>query len=516
MRKTLDFKRLFVMLLLCVAIAFSCCFVACSNKKDDSGENNGPTIETPDDGDGNSSGSGSGSGSGSSDNSGSDLDVDREEFSGFEVCSKIDEYGLITYNILTIDLSEYSVSGSLVSASTTDYKGNTVNLDSAEKSGNTVRILGRDFKSKVYGEKEIVLEFTDKTVKPKVNIITKLIKRAYDLVRIQQYGDLETETRNYQLNGQSKSYTWFGYHGYFMLDNNIMLNDTDVPAEKPYSGLTDKHLAYPKADNLHPTYGVANKEQFNLEHVKTMGFDGIFDGNGYTVYNAVLSEKVSSGISWAGSGFSSSAGYAGCTGLFGNVSENGVVKNLAVRASLSCKAYCFVLAAGFCGQLTNCYFHIGVNGSAMDRADISQNTNQSAVPLAFNTAYARMTDVLIRLSVKNFDDSNYTNIAPISNYALAKTSEGEDISSSVTQFTNVHVMTDLMKMPFDKISVNGGAMPDESLNQLTLHDIDYSYELVDFAPSDVKFWTEYSVEIPAFKSFIEANRNIIDPDDDNV
>lgn len=224
-----------------------------------------------------------------------------------------------TPNDLAIDIADYNLSASELATAKATYTKDDVtafftNSNLAYSADKKVcNLSGRQFGSEVYGSDFLVVYTTDTLI---INVevgtvVTKYISNKTDFENIIAYG-----------NGNSQV-AGIPYNGYFVMTNNIDLNGTLSRRE-------------PGVD-----FKASAKLTDNSDFVA--GFRGIFDGQGYTLYNYRLETDKG--------------------GLFGNVHEKGTVKNLGVKATYVIKAgnaRAGILGNQVTGAISNCYFDVVV------------------------------------------------------------------------------------------------------------------------------------------------------------
>ena len=224
-----------------------------------------------------------------------------------------------TPNDLAIDIADYNLSASeLATAKATytkdDVTTNFTNSNLAYSADKKVcNLSGRQFGSEVYGSDFLVVYTTDTLI---INIkvgtvVTKYISNKTDFENIIAYG-----------NGNSQV-AGIPYNGYFVMTNNIDLNGTLSRRE-------------PGVD-----YKANARVTENSDY--TAGFKGIFDGQGYTLYN--YRHLPAKG------------------GLFGNIHEKGTVQNLGVKATFvtsSSEIDSGIFGNQVSGAITNCYIDVTV------------------------------------------------------------------------------------------------------------------------------------------------------------
>ncbi|MBO6263718.1 MAG: hypothetical protein J6N93_05560, partial [Clostridia bacterium] len=205
----------------------------------------------------------------------------------------------------------------------------------------------------------------------KVFIATKVITTYSELASLQTYVDVETGTN-------AAGNTYYSYGGYFVLGNNITATGSEAPFSAPGVG------------------SISSNSHMNSSY----GFHGTFDGRGYTV-----------------SGFDYEVG-----GIFGDIGDNAVIKNVAFTGAKATKRDYYkvdrmdgigVLAANAAGTFTieNVYVQFtdtAVNSGALIGRSISGGTISNTV-----IDYTHNTTTYRNGAVSSWDRSNstvYTNV----------------------------------------------------------------------------------------------------------
>lgn len=267
-----------------------------------------------------------------------------------------------TPNDLAIDIADYNLSESeLATAKATytkdDVTGNFTNSNLAYSADKKVcNLSGRQFGSEIYGD-DFLITYTADTLIINVEvgtIVTKYISNKTDFENIIAYGN-----GNRQVAG-------IPYNGYFVMTNNIDLNGTISRRE-------------PGVD-----YKANAKVTENSDYAS--GFRGVFDGQGYTLYNYR---------------FESDKG-----GLFGNVHKKGVVKNLGVKATFVIKDSTVrsgIFGNQVTGAISNCYVEIVTEL-------ISGTTGAGYGILGRETSQGVFSDIVIKADVTNRGIYNFSAI----------------------------------------------------------------------------------------------------------
>lgn len=159
----------------------------------------------------------------------------------------------------------------------------------------------------------------DYVVKTNVFMATKVLTTSADIVKLQQYGAI-TLFAEHAVSGTDDTVTEYRYQGYFALGNDVVFTDSDYGTGK--SNLS----------TLNMYSGSVQKT--------TAGFYGIFEGMGHSIKNLKL----------------------GVGGLFGDVSEQGVVRNLNVyNASLVDGTINGAIARNVSGKIENVNLTVDLN-----------------------------------------------------------------------------------------------------------------------------------------------------------
>lgn len=217
--------------------------------------------------------------------------------------------------------------------------GRLLNENDYSFSNGILKIYSATFNSSFYGE--VTIKIVDGRVsyyKILKNVITKQISSKADLSNMLLYGGLDPSS-------DDKC-----YDGYFILTNNIDMCASDF--DFPRSG--------------------QNISDFSeVRYTNTTGFKGIFDGQGYSIYNIPAFEHLNGGI-------------------FGNVISSGIVRNTGFIGKVQATSWgrhC-ILGGFFMGLLDNCYFDITFTKS---------HYNSYSSPTAVWLCDATFSNVVIRL-----------------------------------------------------------------------------------------------------------------------
>ena len=259
-----------------------------------------------------------------------------------------------TANAYSVNLSKYGLKGDENTTVSLTANGKTsTGATTLANSNGTVVISGNTFGGKIYGNVKYTIETKTATLYGEIdNVVTKYLDDQADLENMFFYGGI-------QENVSGKP-----YDGYFIMKNNILLKDWPV---------------------------LANRDKFsnNTNYEGTWGFQGIFDGQGYTIDNLFA--------------------FGTFGGIFGNVGIDATVKNLGVKANLRptySNGYRFnpyVFALNFTGRLQNVYVDVTIDEG-------SGNPNGGYYPIASNLTHAKLKDVVVK-----FDASIVSTMSPSTN-----------------------------------------------------------------------------------------------------
>ncbi len=286
---------------------------------------------------------------------------------GFETSA----YCNVTVGVATIDLGEFRVYRSAQDGATSvtaeefaGFETLTVKNTATEEILDIVEDNALDFSTLYGGQYDISVNGDDLiNFTATVNVVNKVIKTAEELINWYTYGDIEgQEDPNYSstlsmqwVNGgwdkvttETKVYTdSYTVYGYFELGANIDLTGYNV----------DKFVYFTANGNT------------------AKGLNGVFDGKGYTVTGGTYFEG----------------------GLFGAISANGVVKNLALSGltlSSTSKFYIGVTPSPFAETVSGTVSDVLVETSDVKWDDLA-NGHQCATGFAANIYGANLKDVVI-------------------------------------------------------------------------------------------------------------------------
>ena len=222
------------------------------------------------------------------------------------------------------------------------------------------------------GERELVLENDTVRYHVNVTVLSKLITTKEELLNLISYAsnvqDVVWDTWGLEMTAKR-------YDGYYKLGANIDLGSSVVTAE--------------------------GGTQWDNAAAMEAGLHGVFDGQGYTIYNGIY----------------------GAGGLFGMVSTEGVIKNVAfvqsilgksARADNSKGEHCSIVAAAFHGTAQNVFVDV-----------IHEETSWFGGPFGYCSYAATYENVIVYFPSTN-GDSN----------AIARVIRGENKATNVYVFAN--------------------------------------------------------------------------------
>ncbi len=267
----------------------------------------------------------------------------------FEVYSGINDT-TPTANVYAVNLSAHDLTGDENTTVTLSANGKTSAGETTLANDNgTVEISGDVFGGKIYGNVEYEIETATATVYGEIeNVVTKYLDDEEDLANMFFYGGIQ------------ESVTGQPYDGYFLMTENIELQYYPV---------------------------LANRRMYshNTNYEGTWGFQGIFDGQGYTISNMFA------------------FGIFG--GIFGNVGINATVKNLGVKAELR-PTYAdgtlfnsLIFGFNFAGTLRNAYVDVFVSKGS----DGANNPSGAYYPIAGNLTHAKLKDVVVKFDAEQVE-----------------------------------------------------------------------------------------------------------------
>ena len=226
-----------------------------------------------------------------------------------------------------------------------------------------------------YGFREFNILINSEVIfKVKAEVVTKILYTANDLSSFaKEYGNLDEETGNYS--------------GYFMLGDNIDMTNTAVEVSLGRDG-----------------YAL-----FNTPYSE-YGFSGIFDGKGYTIYNAT-------------------------TNIFGRVSDTGIIKNTSFVSDINVQYG--IVAVLFSGTMENCYISTTMNAQEDNSAPICYRTVGKATlrNVVINVTEFNSTAINVSTLISNANE-----MPTIENvYVLSPTKDNPVVNSgilkgSITQY----------------------------------------------------------------------------------
>ncbi len=319
-------------------------------------------------------------------------------------------------------------------------------------------IYGEAFGSTVYGDVAIEVDFNNgKTQTLQEEVVTKYFSSVEDFRNMIWYGGYAGFDEYNHYIGEEGTYA---YDGLFVLKKNINV------------------FGNPNADRMYYWYHCNNQwdEKIYPYGLGTAGFQGIFDGAGYTIYNYS-----------AGGQFSS--------GLFGGVSKRAVIKNLGLKATLTVgleedkSNLVSVLAFNFAGKLENCYLEVTVDES-------STCTGNGYFPIGIHLALSKFKDVVIRFDTENVP----TDVVRVGYIGGTLTQTNASWSNAAT-FDNLHVV--LLKNNSSDYQPGSWYGETESMHLTkdgcTVHDFYDEDDKTEIIMSDSTYW-DFSEDYPIFKS----------------
>ena len=231
-----------------------------------------------------------------------------------QIGNVFETYNSVNSDKLVANTLELPLNGQTLSKSTV-----TLVSEKGEKSvgvtaqEEVIQLSGEEFGSEVYGAVKILAETETHKLAYHVNVVTKYINTAQDFNDLTIYGNIDENC---------------DYDGYFIMTEDVVLPQ--------YSGQTFWNVQRPITEK---TDG-------------STGFKGVFDGNGYQI-----SFKnwgwIHAGVEWGD--------YREHNGLFGNVAQGAVIKNLGLDASMHQMwewVFGCVVARCFAGTMENCHISV--------------------------------------------------------------------------------------------------------------------------------------------------------------
>ena len=260
-----------------------------------------------------------------------------------------------------------------------------ITLTNVSVADNKLTLAADEASSIKSGEYRFVASVAGYEITVPVTVWNKVITQADDLVNMLKYTDY-LETKSWAFSGTS--YSADAVHGYFKLGKNL--------------DMTGKTLENAGAQGSSVYYPNANVEGDNGYIGTLTGFNGVFDGDGYTISNATFTSG----------------------GMFGFVSRNATIKNVAiVNSMLTGNHYSSVLGTGVFGRIENVLIDVGVDAIFGTLA-------------GYGMRYATLTDVIIYFN-------NVRTDGLVSNIEGPWAEPNENTIDNVQVFTNVEVKSNV-------------------------------------------------------------------------
>ena len=235
----------------------------------------------------------------------------------------LDLYGADVDTGLAYDFSSIFLEDEVDVVSVTDESGNAVGYENGKFAVSNLAV----------GEYVWIVDNGNYSVKTKAIVATKVIRTADDLARMQEYGNLSewtethttTKTTTNKETGEEETvevateYTLNSYAGYFVLGDDIDFSD--------YTYGEDGYLS---------------RVSMNMSswQLTTVGFSGVFEGLGYTISNVNL----------------------GFGGLFGNVSQDAIIRNFTVDNAVLKTNTAGVIGCNVSGIVKNVVINVDMQG----------------------------------------------------------------------------------------------------------------------------------------------------------
>ena len=274
-----------------------------------------------------------------------------------------------------------------------------------ELNNTTVSIL----KSKlICGERQFKLMFEDSVKMINVKVVTKIIRTAEELLSLQSYSP---NVKSYTWSKWSDETTENSYDGYFVLGNHIDLGKTKV-----------------KVTN----HKGSNPARIWDNDTEAAGFNGTFDGCGYTIYGGNYDQG----------------------GLFGYLWKDGVIKNVAfVNAKINNTSSSCVIGISLWGTLENVLIQVSENNVPNGEIGVVAMSNGATFAtnnvIVYDDSSITVETAGQRSSFVNHPADglwgSYTNTFVFTNYyvAQAKDEEGCPIDPIATSKTLVEAGVDV-------------------------------------------------------------------------
>ena len=254
----------------------------------------------------------------------------------FEVYSGINGKTPIA-NAFTLDLTAYNLPANPNSITIVGDRA-SMTVDNSCWSNGVLTVA--DLGAKVYGDVSVEIATDDVIYKVKsLKVVTKYLASYNDLKNIFYYGGIDETAATKP------------YDGYFVLKNNLDGTGTYFNHADAFKNVSD--------DNCYAGTG---------------GFAGVFDGNGYKIYNTLALSNAHGGI-------------------FGCVAKTAVIKNVKIVSNVKITNDPYaggnILGKGVAGTIENVSFDVTVT---------SDTTKATVCFLARFMAYARMKDVVVKVN----------------------------------------------------------------------------------------------------------------------
>ena len=233
-------------------------------------------------------------------------------------------------------------------------------VDADDAEAVTVENGGLKYGAKVWGERTLSVYTADGyAVKASVVVITKIITTHTDFVDI----FLTTETTGKKISATASED--MNYSGYYVLGNDIVF---PLNGQGKTINYLNKYRAY------HYGSGKSIPEGY--------GFNGVFDGRGYTV----------SGLAITNGGIADES-----TGIFSSIGKNGVVKNVSfvngIMRGYTGTCLASYLAFHIGGTVQDVFIHIDMDQSSMYYSSAAENERITIFGYGLDSA-AKMINVI--------------------------------------------------------------------------------------------------------------------------
>lgn len=257
----------------------------------------------------------------------------------------------------------------------------------------SISIDGDEY-NRIYGEKSITLELKDKIITVSAFLVTDVI---------------ETKEEMTAFVNSSERLVDGTYYGYYKLGANINMEGAQIKNDCQVGA-------------------------YNDDNITSIGFAGVFDGQGYSISNFKIHQY----------------------GVFGRVSKDGVIKNVGfLNAGMTCgtSAGGGIIAHIFCGKLKD----VRISAIALDGTSIGYGV---VAWLTKANAETHLENVVIDIENRNARAGG--NADTYNNYggAIAGWNEG-----NTDKFTNVYVIRDFSSQDdfskFSSVTAYYGTQTDE-------------------------------------------------------